>query len=131
MCGGAPVAWLSWTHKCVTLSTSEVEYVAMGDCAKEALFVRSVWCFLFPNMLKPCVWIYKDNQGAIRSAQNPLSSSKNSKHIDVRHHFLCDLAFTGEILIVHVASEYHHADMLMKPLKGEAFVFHRDFVLNL
>ncbi|CAB1102064.1 unnamed protein product [Ectocarpus sp. CCAP 1310/34] len=35
------VAWISRTQKCVTLSTTEAEYVAMGDGVKGALFVRN------------------------------------------------------------------------------------------
>ena len=35
MCGGASVCWFSRTQKCVTLSTSEAEYVAFEDAAKE------------------------------------------------------------------------------------------------
>ena len=31
MCGGTSVCWFSRTQKCVTLSTSEAEYVALGD----------------------------------------------------------------------------------------------------
>ena len=42
MCGGAAVYWFSRTQKCVTLSTTEAEYVAMSECAKEALFMRHV-----------------------------------------------------------------------------------------
>ena len=42
MCGGACVCWLSRTHKCVTLSPSEAEYVALGDAVKELLFLRQV-----------------------------------------------------------------------------------------
>ena len=35
MCGGASVSWFSRTQKCVTLPTSEAEYVALGDAVKE------------------------------------------------------------------------------------------------
>ena len=35
MCAGACVCWFSRTQKCVTLSTSEAEYVALGDAVKE------------------------------------------------------------------------------------------------
>ena len=45
MCGGACVCWFSRTQKCVTLSTSEAEYVALGDAAKDLLFLRQVWRF--------------------------------------------------------------------------------------
>ena len=32
------VSWYSKTQKCVTLSTTQAEYVAMSDVAKEILF---------------------------------------------------------------------------------------------
>ena len=35
LCGGACVCWFSRTQKCVKLSTSEAEYVAIGDQVKE------------------------------------------------------------------------------------------------
>ena len=42
MCGGASVCWFSRTQKCVTLSTSEAEHVALGHAVKELLFLRQV-----------------------------------------------------------------------------------------
>ena len=42
LCGGAAVSWFSRTQKCVTLSTTEAEYVAMGDAVEEAIFMRHV-----------------------------------------------------------------------------------------
>ena len=38
MCAGEPVSWHSKTQKSVTLSTTQVEYVAMSDMGKEILF---------------------------------------------------------------------------------------------
>ena len=51
MCAGAGacVCWFSRTQKCVTLSTSEAEYVALGDAVKELLFLRQVWRFMIPG----------------------------------------------------------------------------------
>ena len=37
MCAGACVCLFSRTQKCVTLSTTEAEYVALGDTVKEAM----------------------------------------------------------------------------------------------
>ena len=34
---------VSRTQKSFTLSTSEAEYVALGDAVKELLFLRQVW----------------------------------------------------------------------------------------
>ena len=128
-CGGAPVAWLSRTQKCVTLSTTEAEYVAMGDGVKEALFVRGVLSFLVPDHKLGGITVLEDNEGAKALAENPLSSS-NSKHIDVRHHFLRELVSTGEIAITHVSSKEQHADILTKALAREIHEVHRDFLLG-
>ena len=38
-CGSA-VAWKSSLQRCVTLSTTESEYVALTECAKEVIWLR-------------------------------------------------------------------------------------------
>ena len=42
MCAGPCVCWFSRTQKCVTLSTTEAEYVALADTIKEVIFLRYV-----------------------------------------------------------------------------------------
>ena len=130
MCGGGCVSWFSRTQKCVTLSTTEAEYVAMGDVVKEVLFVRHVWRFMLPEVGMPVIPVYEDNEGAISIADNPINNS-NSKHIDVRHHFLRELIARKEITVVHVGTKYQHADFLTKALTKDAFERHRNFVMNL
>ena len=131
MCGGACVCWFSRTQKCVTLSTSEAEYVAHGDAVKELLFLRQVWHFMSPGKYKgmPCFSIFEDNQGAVQLSQNPVSNS-NSKHIDVRHHVLRELVRQGGVSVSHVPSAYQHADILTKALASDLFVVHRRFLMN-
>jgi len=130
MCSGACVCWFSRTQKCVTLSTSEAEYVALGDAVKELLFLRQVWRFMLPGKGMPCFPVFEDNQGAVQLSMNPVSNS-NSKHIDVRHHFLRELVHQGDISVVHVPSEYQHADVLTKALTFDLFAIHRRFLMNL
>ena len=105
MCRGACVCWFSRTQKCVTLSTSEAEYAALGDAVKELLFLRQVWRFMLPGKGMPCFPIFKDNQGVVQLSQNPVSNS-NSTHIDVRRHFLRELVREGDISVSHVPSEH-------------------------
>ena len=90
MCAGGPVSWHSKTQKCVTLSTTQAVYVTMSDMEKEILFLRQVRCFMLPKARMPCIAMYVDNEGAIQIAKHLISNS-NSKHLDVRHHFLREL----------------------------------------
>ena len=118
MCGGACVCWFSRAKKCVTLTITEAEYVAMAETVKGVLFLQQVWCFMLPGVETPCVPVFEDNEGAGQLAQNPVTNS-NSKHIDARYHFLRELVANGTISITHVRSAWQHADFLTKPLSAE------------
>ena len=113
MCTGACVCRFSRTQTCVTLSTSEAEYVDLSDAVKELLFLRQVWRFMIPGKGMPCFPVFEENHGALQLSKNPVSNS-NSKHIDVRHHFLGELVRQGNIIVNHVPSEYQHEDILTK-----------------
>ena len=43
---------------CVTLSTTQAEYVAMSDMGKEIFLLRQVWCFMLPKARMPCIVMY-------------------------------------------------------------------------
>ena len=49
MCAGACVCWFSRSQKCVTLSTTEAEYVALADTIKEAMFFEGLGCRNFDD----------------------------------------------------------------------------------
>ena len=112
------------------MSTSEAEYVALGEGVEEALLTGAVLSFICPELSGSCVRVFKDNQGAIALAENPLSSAR-SKHIDVRFHFVRELRRAKKIDIQFVASEEQHADTLTKPLAATPFKSHRRSLLNL
>ena len=61
MCAVGPVSWHSKTQKCVILSTTQAEYVAMSDMGKDILFLRQVRCFMLPKARMPCIAMYGDN----------------------------------------------------------------------
>ncbi|CAM9450595.1 unnamed protein product [Pylaiella littoralis] len=131
MCAGACVSFFSRTQNSVTLSSTEAEYVALAEGFKEAIFLRYIWSFIFPDRDVGCTTIHEDNVvGAIHLANNP-ATTPNSKHIDTRHHFLRERVATGEFRVVHVQSELQHADFLTNPLHKTAFRLHRDFVTNI
>ena len=49
-CGGTLLSCFSRTQKCVTLSTTEAEYVAMADGVKEALYAVSYTHLTLPTI---------------------------------------------------------------------------------
>ena len=124
------MSWFSRTQKCVTLSTSEAEYAALGEAEKILLLLRQIWRFMLPSKIMPCFPVFEDIQGAVQLAQNPVTNS-NSKHIDVRHHFLRDPVRQRDIKIVQVPSEFQHANILTKALVFDLFAVHQKFLLNL
>ena len=85
--GGNVVSHVSKTHRVVSLSTSEEEYIAAGYGVKEALFVRAVLSFIALETCGASIKVLEDNQGTKTLIENPLSST-GSKHIDVRFHFI-------------------------------------------
>ena len=98
MCAGACVCCFSRTEKCVTLSTTEAEYVALADTITEVIFCGMCGIY-FPGFGTSCITVFEDNERAKHLAQSPVCTS-NSKNIDGRHHFLRELNFKGGLLSV-------------------------------
>ena len=126
----ACVVYLCRTQKSVALSSMEAEYVAIAGGMKEAIFLRYLWSFIFPDRDVGCTLIHEDNVSAIHLACNP-ATMPNSKHIDIRHHSIREGVERGEFKVVHVRSDLQRADFLTKPLPEETFCAHRDFVMNI
>ena len=61
----------------------KIDYVALGEVVKEALFTGAVLSFVRPELSGSCVQVFEDNQVAIALAVNPLNYDR-SKHIDMR-----------------------------------------------
>ena len=94
---------------------------------KEALDVSGVLVFQMPSRGSPSVVVFEDNKGAIDVAKNILSSS-NSKHIDVRYHFLRELVGTVDLSVTYLRAEDQHGDILTQAIGKESFEKHRDFL---
>ena len=84
--------------------------------------------FMQPNAYE--IILMEDKEEAKAVAENPLSSGR-SKHIDGRWHFIHELVEKKELKVVHVASEWQHADILTKALNVKLFKRHRPALLNL
>jgi hypothetical protein len=61
-----------------------------------------------------------DNESAIKMTNNPINHSQ-TKHIDIRHHFLRDHEAKGHIAIHYVSTKKQLADIFTKPLDESRF----------
>jgi hypothetical protein len=112
---GAAVSWASRKQTCVATSSTESEYMAVSDAAKEAIWWRSFLSSLgYDTTAATCIW--SDNQGSIALSENPVHH-KRTKHIDVRHHYIREKVQEGTIALEYIHTSKMAADVLTKPLQ--------------
>ena len=74
--------------------------------------------------------LYQDNLSAIKLAENGASSAERTRHIAIRFFWLKDRVDAGELAIVYCPTADMVADLLTKPMQGEAFRRLRRQLLN-
>ena len=113
LAGGA-ICWSSKKQATITLSTAEAEYVAATHTAKQILWHRSLFNELEIQQLE-ILTLFSDNQAAISISHHPEFHTR-TKHIDIAHHFLCDLVKSGTIKIIYIQTRENLADVFTKGL---------------
>ncbi|KAI9043642.1 uncharacterized protein KD926_002992 [Aspergillus affinis] len=115
MIDDSPICWNSRKQSVTAQSSTEAEYIAASEAAKQA-----IWCRHFLYAIRkeaicrraPTI-IFKDNQGAIKIADNPVNHPK-TKHIAVRYHAIRDHVNNGEIQLEYLPTDQMVADGLTK-----------------
>ena len=64
--------------------------------------------------------VYCDSQSAICLTKNDMFHVK-TKHIDIKHHFICDIVAQGQVTVGKIRTEDNPADMLTKSLSNTKF----------
>ncbi|KAF1313386.1 Integrase catalytic core protein, partial [Globisporangium splendens] len=116
LCGG-PIAWRATFQKTVALSTTEAEYMALCDCVKECVWMRTLLKNIGLEQYEATP-IFEDNQGAIALAKN-IGYQARTKHIDIRYHFIREKLKENEIVLEYVESKNQIADYLTKGLSSK------------
>jgi hypothetical protein len=119
---GAPIAWKSKSGKSVTLSSTEAEYFALSEAAKEVIFVRHLVKSMGIEIEFPII-IKVDNVGAIYLSNNH-TTSQRTKHIDIRHHFVREFIEDGILKVVFVRTDDNDADIFTKNTTEDLFNKH-------
>ena len=113
---GRAVSWKSFKQATTADSTTEAEYIAASDAAKEAVWIRMFIQQLgvVPTIAFP-ISLYCDNNRAIAQAKEPRSYQK-SKHIERRYHIIREIIGMSDITMQKVVSADNTADPLTKAL---------------
>jgi hypothetical protein len=112
------VSWASEKQNSVALSTAEAEYITVGHCCAQLLWMRQTLRDYGYKLIK--VPLLCDNESAIRMADNFVEHSR-TKHIDIRYHFLRDHQQKEDIKISYVSTHNQLADIFTKPLDEKTF----------
>ena len=92
--------------------------MAAGACCAQLLWMKQTLKDFGCELTK--IPLLCDNESAIKLANNPVNHSQ-TKHIDIRHHFLRDHEAKGDIAIHHVSTEKQLVDIFTKPLEESRF----------
>jgi hypothetical protein len=71
MLSGGAVSWKSRRQDCVSLSTSEAEYVAASQCGQEVVYLREILRDFSFAPTGP-TRIYEDNLACVAMSENPV-----------------------------------------------------------
>ena len=119
---GSTISWSSRKQELVTLSTVEAEYVAATHAAKEAIWLRRlIGALHVPTAIGTT--LFCDNQAALHLAKTD-NYHAQTKHIDTRYYFICDIVKHGEISLAFCPTNDMTADILTKVLPGWRLVWH-------
>ena len=108
---GTAVSWMSKLQKCVSLSSTEAEYVAISEAGKEMIWMTDFLEELGKKQRDKI--LFSDSQGAIQLVKNPVFHFR-TKHIRRRYHFTRSLVEEGEMCLKKIEGTKNPADMLTK-----------------
>jgi hypothetical protein len=115
---GGPICWKSMIQSTVAMSTTEAEYMALVEAAKEALWLTGLVKEL--GIQQGGVSLHCDSQSATYLAKNHMYHAR-TKHIDVRFHKIRELVSIAKLLLKKIHTSENAADMLTKPVTVDKF----------
>ncbi|KAG8502523.1 hypothetical protein CXB51_001167 [Gossypium anomalum] len=111
--GGCTISWKATLQTTVALSTTEVEYMAITEACKEAIWLKGLFSEL--NEDHQISTVFCDSQSTIFLTKDQMFHER-TKHIDVQYHFVRDIIARGDIVVSKISTHENPADMMTKSL---------------
>jgi hypothetical protein len=121
--GESLVAWISKKQSSISLSSTEVEYIAATECCTQVEWMKQTLQYIKIVFEEPTT-IHCDNTSMISLSKNPVQHSK-SKHIPIKYHYLRDHAENKNIKLEYVPTQEQVAYIFTKPLRRDVFEYLR------
>jgi hypothetical protein len=127
MYGGCPIVWASKMQTDIALSTTESEYSALSEAAREVLWLMGLMTEVKERMSPETIniptikcTIFEDNEGAKAMATVPKMRPR-TKHINGRMHHFRSAVSSGKLAIESIDTSDQLADIGTKPLAKDLF----------
>jgi hypothetical protein len=119
----------STKQKLNTRSSTETELVAADDFMP--LILWTGYFLAAQGYRNKASLLYQDNKSAELLENNgSASSSKRTKHINLRYYFITDRIKAGELSVEHCPTGEMVGDFFTKPLQGKLFLKFRQLIMN-
>ena len=106
------ISWQSKLQKCIALSTTEAEFIAVTEGCKELLWLKF---FLELGIEQRYYLIHCDSQITIHLTKNSSFHSK-FKYIDIRYHWTRDVLEEKLLQLQKIHTDRNGSDMMTKHL---------------
>lgn len=124
--GGGVICWGSRRQSCVSLSTTEAEFIALSEGCQELTWVKKLLKDFGEDITVPTP-IFEDNQSAIKLVEGD-KIERRSKHIDTKYFYVRDLHEKKQITLEYCCTEEMLADILTKPLQSNRIKSLREMI---
>ena len=116
--GNNLVSWMSKKQNFVSLSTAKAEYIVVGSCCTQLLWMKKLLHDY--GIPQDTMCVFCDNTSALKHSQNPVQHSQ-SKRLEICYHFICDLVEKRVVCLEFIHTDNQKADIFTKPLDGPWF----------
>jgi hypothetical protein len=105
---GCDVSWRACLQSTVAQSTTEVEYIALCDACKEAVWLKG----LYAELSGDTSWIdlFCNTQSPIYLTKDPMSHERTN-HIDVKYHYVREVIAEGRLKVPKISTHDNSADL--------------------